>query len=256
MRRSLATPQILTANLRGPWQCCPRDDDSEGYPLTRIKICGISDAASAQVAAEAGADAIGLVFAPSRRRVTASQAREIAAALPPFVTKVGGFVDEERSRIEELIAACGLGAVQLHGAEPPGFWAGFRVPVIKAIRGKDASPLARMGGYQVDAFLLDTFDASALGGTGQTFDWSLAVQAARTHRTILSGGLTPVNVVDALTRVAPYGVDVSSGVETDGRKDHVKIKDFVRRVREWDFADQNAERRLQNAEIEHSRRSE
>src|SRR2546422_4312267 len=172
MRRSLATPQILTANLRGPWQCGTRYDDSEGYPLTRIKICGISDAASAQVAAEAGADAIGLVFAPSRRRVTASQAREIAAALPPFVTKVGVFVDEERSRIEELIAACGLGAVQLHGAEPPEFCAGFRIPVIKAIRVKDASSLARMGVYQVDAFLLDTFDASALGGTGQTFDWS------------------------------------------------------------------------------------
>ena len=221
--------------------------------MTRVKICGISDVASALVAAEAGADAIGLVFAPSRRRVTASQAREIAAALPPFVTRVGVFVDEERSRIEELIAACGLGAVQLHGAEPSEFCAGFRVPVIKAIRVKDASSLARMGVYQVDAFLLDTFDASALGGTGQTFDWSLAVQAARTHRTILSGGLTPVNVVDALTRVAPHGVDVSSGVETDGRKDHMKIKDFIRRVREWDFADQNAERRTQNAEISKTR---
>src|SRR3989441_10571339 len=203
--------------------------------MVRVKICGISDPAGAPVAAEAGADAIGLVFAPSRRRVTASQAKQIAAALPPFVTKGGVFVDEARSRIEELIAACGLGAVQLHGAEPPEFCAGFRVPVIKAIRVKDASSLARMGVYQVDAFLLDTFDASALGGTGQTFDWSLAVQAARPDRAHLSGGLTPVNVVDALTRVAPYGVDVSSGVETEGRKDHVKIKDFVRRVREWDF---------------------
>src|SRR3989442_10681717 len=139
MRRSLATPQILTANLRGPWQCCARDDGTEGYPLTRIKICGISDAASALVAAEAGADAIGLVFAPSRRRVTASQAREITAALPPFVTKGGGFFDEGRSRIEELLAAGGLGAVQLHGAEQPEVCAGFRVPVIKAIRVKDQS---------------------------------------------------------------------------------------------------------------------
>jgi len=216
--------------------------------MVRVKICGISDSATAVVAAEAGADAIGLIFAPSRRRVTAAQAREIAAALPPFVTKVGVFVDEERGRIEELIAACGLGAVQLHGAEPPEFCVGFRVPVVKAIRVKDASSLQQMTAYQVDAFLLDTFDASALGGTGRTFDWTLAIQAARTHRTILSGGMTPVNVVEALTRVVPYGVDVSSGVETDGRKDHAKIRDFIRRVREWDRAEQNAERRRQNAE--------
>ena len=206
--------------------------------MVRVKICGISDSATAVVAAEAGADAIGLIFAPSRRRVTAAQAREIAAALPPFVTKVGVFVDEERGRIEESIAACGLGAVQLHGAEPPEFCAGFRVPVVKAIRVKDASSLEQMTAYQVDAFLLDTFDASALGGTGRTFDWTLAIQAARTHRTILSGGMTPVNVVEALTRVVPYGVDVSSGVETDGRKDHAKIRDFIRRVREWDVENQ------------------
>jgi len=206
--------------------------------MVRVKICGISDSATAVVAAEAGADAIGLIFAPSRRRVTAAQAREIAAALPPFVTKVGVFVDEERGRIEESIAACGLGAVQLHGAEPPEFCAGFRVPVVKAIRVKDASSLEQMTAYQVDAFLLDGFDASALGGTGRTFDWTLAIQAARTHRTILSGGMTPVNVVEALTRVVPYGVDVSSGVETDGRKDHAKIRDFIRRVREWDVENQ------------------
>ena len=211
--------------------------------MTRVKICGISDAASAQVAADAGADAIGLVFAPSRRRVTAAQAREIAAALPPFVTKVGVFVDEERARIDELIAGCGLGAVQLHGAESPEFCAGFRVPVVKTIRVRDASSLEQMVHYQVDAFLLDTFEASALGGTGRTFDWTVAIEAARAHRVILSGGLTSANIVEALTRVSPYGVDVSSGVESDGRKDHAKIRDFVRRVREWDFENQYAARR-------------
>jgi phosphoribosylanthranilate isomerase len=204
--------------------------------VIRVKICGIADVASALVAAEAGADAIGLIFAPSRRQVSSLRAREIAAALPPFVSKVGVFVDEDHHRIEDIASACGLQAVQLHGAESPEFCAGFEVPVIKGIRVKDASSLAGLSDYQVGAFLLDTYDASALGGTGKAFDWSLAARAAQTHRVILSGGLTPENVMSALTRVHPYGVDVSSGVETDGTKDHGKIRAFVRRVREWEFA--------------------
>ncbi len=210
------------------------------YRVTRVKICGISDVESALAAAEAGADAIGLVFAPSRRRVMPERAAEIAAALPPFVTKVGVFVDEERERIEELIGACRLDAVQLHGSEPAESCALFRIPVIKAIRVKDAGSLTLMSGYRVGAFLLDTYDASALGGTGRTFDWSLAARAAQTHRIILSGGLTLEHVAGALTRVHPYGVDVSSGVESDGRKDHTKIREFVRRVREWDSEQQRA----------------
>jgi len=210
------------------------------YRVTRVKICGISDVESALAAAEAGADAIGLVFAPSRRRVMPERAAEIASALPPFVTKVGVFVDEERGRIEELVGLCGLDAVQLHGSEPAELCASLHIPVIKAIRVKDASSLALMGGYRVGAFLLDTYDASALGGTGKTFDWSLAARAADTHRIILSGGLTLENVADALDRVHPYGVDVSSGVESDGRKDHAKIREFVRRVREWDSEQQRA----------------
>lgn len=204
--------------------------------MIRVKICGISDVASAVVASEAGADAIGLIFAPSRRQVTPQRAREIASALPPFVSKVGVFVDEDHHRIEDLASACGLQAVQLHGAESPEFCEGFQVPVIKAIRMKDASSLAGLSDYQVGAFLLDTYDASALGGTGRAFDWSLAARAAQTHRVILSGGLTPETVMNALTRVHPYGVDVSSGVETDGTKDHGKIRAFIRRVREWGFA--------------------
>ncbi len=204
--------------------------------MIRVKICGVADVASALVASEAGADAIGLIFAPSRRQVTPQRAREITAALPPFISKVGVFVDEDHHRIEDLATACGLQAVQLHGAESPEFCEGFRVPVIKAIRVKDASSLAGLSDYQVSAFLLDTYDASALGGTGRAFDWSLGARAAQTHRVILSGGLTPENVMSALTRVHPYGVDVSSGVETDGTKDHGKIRTFVQRVREWEFA--------------------
>lgn len=192
------------------------------------------DEAAAVVAAAVGADAVGFVFAPSRRRVTVAQARRITAELPPFVTKVGVFVDETREIIEETAAAVGLDMVQLHGDETPEMAASLRLPVLRAIRVKDASSLALLGAYRVAAFLLDTFDADALGGTGRTFDWSLAADAAGRARVILSGGLRPDNVVEAIERVRPYGVDVSSGVETDGAKDPAKIAEFVRRVREWE----------------------
>lgn len=160
--------------------------------------------------------------------------------LPPFVTKVGVFVDDDPARIREIVDAVRLDAVQLHGSEPPEYVSALLLPVIKAIRVKDASSLHVLRDYRVRAFLLDTYDASALGGTGATFDWTLAARAAQTHRVILSGGLTPGNVADALTRVRPYGVDVSSGVETNGRKDHGKIRAFIRRVREWDFQHEHA----------------
>lgn len=201
--------------------------------MTRVKICGISDVENALVAAEAGADAIGLVFAPSRRRVTVEQAREIVDALPPFVTKVGLFVDEDPARIEEVADACRLDVVQLHGSESPGFCAALGRTVIKAIRVKDAASLPVMDGYRVAGFLLDSYHPEVAGGTGRTFDWDLAEQVSGRYRVILSGGLTPANVTEAIEKVRPHGVDVSSGVETDGRKDPAKIREFVMRVREW-----------------------
>lgn len=204
-----------------------------GSEMTRVKICGISDVENALVAAEAGADAIGLVFAPSRRRVTVEQAREIVDALPPFVTKVGLFVDEDPARIEEVADACRLDVVQLHGSESPGFCAALGRTVIKAIRVKDAASLAVMDGYRVAGFLLDSYHPEVAGGTGRTFDWDLAEQVSGRYRVILSGGLTPANVTEAIEKVRPHGVDVSSGVETDGRKDPAKIREFVMRVREW-----------------------
>lgn len=201
--------------------------------MVRVKICGISDVENALMAAEAGADAIGLVFAPSRRRVTVEQAREIVDALPPFVTKVGLFVDEDPARIEEVADACRLDVVQLHGSESPGFCAALGRTVIKAIRVKDAASLAVMDGYRVAGFLLDSYHPEVAGGTGRTFDWDLAEQVSGRYRVILSGGLTPANVTEAIEKVRPHGVDVSSGVETDGRKDPAKIREFVMRVREW-----------------------
>jgi len=202
--------------------------------VVRVKVCGISDPEAALAAAEAGADAIGLIFAPSRRRVTARRAREIVAALPPFVAKVGVFVDETRERIADTVEAVGLDTVQLHGSETPEFAGAFSLPVLKAVRVRDADSLTGLTEYRVAAFLLDTHDPEALGGTGRTFDWSLAAGAAVDYRIILSGGLRPDNIVEALDRVRPYGVDVSSGVETGGAKDRGKIREFVRLVREWD----------------------
>lgn len=207
-----------------------------GDRVIRVKICGISTIEAALAAAEAGADAIGLIFASSRRRVSVEQAREITAALPPFVAKVGVFVDEDQHRVNEIVAAGGLDTVQLHGHESPAYSAAMRVPVIKAVRVKDAGSLAVLHGYPAAAFLLDSYDPEAAGGTGRAFDWDLAARVSGPARIILSGGLNPGNVVDALERVHPFGVDVSSGVETDGRKDSAKIRDFVLRVREWNLA--------------------
>ena len=194
------------------------------------------DAAAAVVAAAAGADAIGLVFAPSRRQVTVEQARRIAAALPPFVAKVGVFLDDDLSRIREIADAVHLDAVQLHGVESPEYAAALGLPVIKAIRMRDRSSVEAMRGYRVLAFLLDSFEPDLAGGTGKAFNWELAARLQASAPLILAGGLTTENVQAALHIVRPYGVDVSSGVETDGRKDHGKIREFIARVRSWNGA--------------------
>lgn len=200
--------------------------------MVRVKICGISDIENALVAADAGADAIGFVFAPSRRRVTLEQARQIADALPPFVSKIGLFVDADIETVLHHAGAVRLDAVQLHGSESPEFCAALDLPVIKAIRVKDGTSLQTLAGYRVSGFLLDSFDPEIAGGTGRRFNWDLAAGLNGQYRIVLSGGLSPDNVADAIARVRPYGVDVSSGVETDGRKDPAKIREFVRRARE------------------------
>ena len=194
------------------------------------------DAAAAVVAAAAGADAIGLVFAPSRRHVTVAQARRIAAEIPPFVTKVGVFVDDDLARIHEVADAVRLDAVQLHGSESPEFASALPLPVIKAIRMRDRRSAASMQAYQVSAFLLDSFEPDLAGGTGKAFNWALAAGLQASAPLILAGGLTAANVQQALETVHPFGVDVSSGVETDGRKDPRKIREFIARVREWNGA--------------------
>jgi phosphoribosylanthranilate isomerase len=210
----------------------------------RVKICGVRRLPDALAAADAGADAVGFNFwRPGRRYVAPEVARQIARALPPFVCKVGVFVDEDPAAVREIAALVGLDALQLHGAEPPEVCAAFDLPVIKSIKVRGPDSLAGLHRYQVAAFLLDTDvpGAAAPGGTGRTFDWSLAVRAREAGPIIISGGLTPGNVEEAIWQARPYAVDVASGVETDGVKDAAKIRAFVARVRAWNTAQETGE---------------
>jgi phosphoribosylanthranilate isomerase len=198
--------------------------------MVRVKICGITNLADAMAAVHAGADALGFVFwEKSPRYVEIEEAADIIRGLPPFVTTVGVFVNEAEDVIRGIVHKTGLDRVQLHGDEPPGFVKNLGPGVIKAIRVRDEEDVRRIGEYEASAYLLDTFSGDMPGGTGKTFDWDLAVRARGYGRIILSGGLNPGNVVEAVKKVAPYGVDVSSGVEfTPGKKDPEKVKAFVK----------------------------
>jgi phosphoribosylanthranilate isomerase len=202
---------------------------------TKIKICGITNLPDAQLAVGLGADALGFIFYPkSPRFIPVAKAADICNALPPFVAKVGVFVDELEFEIEKALSECLLNALQFHGDEPPGFCQKFAAKNIKAIRMRDENSLRAAAEYDVDALLLDTYTDSERGGTGKTFDWSLAVKAQEvlTPPIILSGGLTTANVQDAIRRVKPYAVDVSSGVEREpGKKDPEKLRRFIELVK-------------------------
>lgn len=200
----------------------------------RIKICGITRLEDAEAAVAAGADALGFLFyLPSPRCVDVDTAAAICRALPPLVTRVGVFVDAAAEFVRETAGRCGLSALQFHGQETPEFCRRFALPVIKAFRVHGPDSLAELPAYETAAWLLDSFLPGRLGGTGATFNWDLAADAARLGRpVILAGGLTPENVATAVRRVWPYGVDVSSGVESaPGRKDAGKLKAFVAAVR-------------------------
>lgn len=204
--------------------------------MIRVKICGIRTEADAAMAAEAGADAIGMIFAAgARRQIDAAQARRIAAALPPFVTKVGVFVNEPLDRVRALVDTIRLDAVQLHGDETPEDCATVRewgMTVIRAIQVAGPLDVASLRTLPVDAVLLDTYRAGVRGGTGETFDWAHAVPLAAVMPVILSGGLRPEFVGDGVRMVRPYGVDVSSGVESEnGRKDPAKVQAFIAAAR-------------------------
>jgi phosphoribosylanthranilate isomerase len=202
--------------------------------MVKVKICGITSLADARAAIDAGADALGFVFYDrSPRYVSPQKAAAIIAGLPPFVQTVGLFVDEEVERVNWTADFCGLDLVQLHGAEPAAYCPDVNRRVIKAFRVKDAGSLQGIDGYPVAGYLLDAWSPHAPGGTGLTFDWQLARQAAGARPIILAGGLTPDNVAAAIAQVKPYAVDVSSGVEAaPGQKDHRKINAFIAAVQQ------------------------
>ena len=200
----------------------------------RVKICGITSVADAQLAVKAGADAIGLVFyAPSPRAVSIAQAGEIAASVGPFVAVVGLFVDADAAFIREVLASVSLHVLQFHGDESREFCEQFQRPYMKAIRMRPELDLAQaIAEYpSAAAILLDAYRPGVPGGTGETFDWQrVPGQAARPI--VLAGGLTPENIALAVQSTHVYGVDVSGGVEfVPGKKDPHKIEQFIHNAR-------------------------
>jgi len=203
--------------------------------MTFIKICGITNIDDALEAVSLGVDALGFIFAPSPRRVNDSAAREIIRHLPFSIWKVGVFVNEELKQVRRIAADCGLDAVQLHGQEPLEYCRQIPLWVVKAIGVKDAGSLKEMERYPCASILLDAPGTDRAGGTGKAFCWEIALEARKERNFILSGGLNPMNVYQAVQKVRPIGVDVCSGVEKNpGKKDRSKMIEFVKEVRRAD----------------------
>ena len=203
----------------------------------KVKVCGITNAEDALAAVEAGADALGFIFyEKSPRYVVPAVAANIIAELPPLITPVGVFVNEGLATVRSIMDTCGLAMAQLHGDENVSYCRELARPAMKALRLRDRGSLLALAEYQgrggVRGFVLDTFSELSYGGTGQITDWGLAAEVAKSTPLLLAGGLTPDNVTEAIRTVRPYGVDVSSGVESaPGKKDHAKMRAFVDAVR-------------------------
>jgi phosphoribosylanthranilate isomerase len=199
--------------------------------MVYAKVCGITAPKDGAFAAESGADAIGLIFAESPRRVSVEEAREIAAALPEGVLKVGVFVNEEPEEVLRIAREVGLDYAQLHGDEGPETVTTVReggVKVIKALQVRDEDFLAALDDYGADLVMLDAWNEKARGGTGERFDWALAKSLRGRGNIVVSGGLSPENVREAISFFEPYGVDASSSLEeTPGKKDGERVRRFV-----------------------------
>ncbi len=200
----------------------------------KVKICGLTNLADAREAAQAGADALGFNFCEqSPRGITLEAAAGIIRELPPFIVKVGVFVDAPAELVRRAMGQCGLNLLQFHGQESPEYCLQFGLMSMKAFRIRDAASLQALPAYQTAAWLLDAYVPDQVGGTGQTFNWDLAVQAQQWGRPVfLAGGLTPENVAAAVQHVRPYAVDVASGVEVaPGKKDQAKVRAFIQAAR-------------------------
>ena len=202
--------------------------------MVKVKICGITNLDDALAAVDSGADALGFVFfKKSPRYISPSNAKAIIKKLSPFISTVGVFVNEDKKNMEKIAAHTRINIIQLHGDETPKA-CNLSKPVIKAIRVKSIDNLEIISKYKdkVSAFLLDTYTPEIFGGTGQIFNWDIAIEAKQFGRIILAGGLTPENIGQAIRRVHPYAVDVSSGVEAEkGKKDHAKLRLFIKRAK-------------------------
>jgi phosphoribosylanthranilate isomerase len=198
----------------------------------KVKICGITDVAAALAAVDSGADAIGFVFAKSKRKIDEVSARNIAEELPSYIMKVGVFVNETKEVIERIGQAVGLTHVQLHGNESAEFSKSLSLPVIKALGIEGKESLQAIKDYPCEYLLLDGPKGKYQGGNGLSFDWNiLREQDLLGKKVILAGGLNEGNVLEGVRQVRPHMVDVSSGVETDGKKDLNKIKRFIDKVK-------------------------
>ena len=203
--------------------------------MTWIKICGITNIEDGLKAASLGADSLGFVFAPSPRRVEPATVRAIVQNLSTSVFKVGVFLNHPLSEVKEIAAYCNLNGLQFHGEESPEYCQKFSQQVIKTIRIKDLESLKDMAKYPNVSILLDTWCPTQGGGTGTPFPWEIALKAKGERDFILSGGLSPLNVGEAIKKVRPMGVDVCSGVEAvPGKKDPLKMAEFIKEVRQAD----------------------
>ncbi len=198
--------------------------------MVKVKVCGITNLDDALQAVDAGADALGFVFYDlSPRCISFETAERIIRKLPPYMSTSGVFVNNPASFIDTAVERCGINVVQLHGDETPTFCAGIRHTVVKAFRIRNVASIETIRNYSVAGYLLDAYVPGIYGGTGLTFNWETARVAKQFGPVILAGGLRVENVRKAVETVEPYALDVSSGVEeAPGKKDHVKVSEFIR----------------------------
>lgn len=200
--------------------------------MTKVKICGLQKQEHVITAIQAGADAIGFVFAPSKRRVTIEQAQLLANEVPQGVLKIGVFVNPSAAELKEAVERVPLDYVQYHGEETPAFIQEQGYPAIKALSVRGKEDIQAAADYQVDYYLFDAPGTDFKGGSGHTFDWSLLEEVGiPREKLLLAGGLNVDNIEEAITTVAPFMVDVSSGVETDGMKNSAKVQEFLKTVK-------------------------